>query len=114
MVNADSNRWVTVGYARKSPDSTIKVSQRKLLVELMARKLRDKLLCSKVYASYRSRADCPFIDRDSGKMPEMRGVDGDTNDFINFLTKANQNMRIVAIDFAGLSTNLRDIEHLLT
>lgn len=75
----EPERWVNIGYARKSP-SKESTTTRIDLLEAMVKKLKTKLLCSQMFVSYSSTADSPFESRDSN--PNQHSVsyaNGNTN-----------------------------------
>lgn len=99
----------TVGYVRKSntnePDTT-----KKKLVNLQIYKMKTKLLCEDVFVSYNTSANDPIAERDATTPPyAFDDCSGNTQDFITKITKSARQIRLVVIDYAGLSTNPDDI-----
>ncbi|KAL7325476.1 hypothetical protein PS15p_207949 [Mucor circinelloides] len=73
-----------VGYARKSP----------------------------VFVSKISTAGQPFYERDVNQ-DSFEGSDGSTVDLIEFLNSTKKKVILVALDYAGLSTNVEDLKEFL-
>ncbi|ORX50989.1 hypothetical protein DM01DRAFT_1384704 [Hesseltinella vesiculosa] len=113
QLRAEQDLWLTIGYVRKSEDTKITNETRKGLLELMAHKLKLKMLCRSVYASWSSSASSSMIDRDHEPLPELVGVDGSTQDMVELVTSTTKNVTIVAIDYAGLTTSPDDLHSFL-
>ncbi|KAI9269616.1 hypothetical protein EDC94DRAFT_535908 [Helicostylum pulchrum] len=86
-------------------------------VNLQIYKLKKKLLCEKVFASINTSANDPILSRDYNKFPRssrsLAGCIGDSQTMIDFITETNRKVRLVVIDFAGLSTNVDDLRHFI-
>ncbi|KAG1443100.1 hypothetical protein G6F56_010797 [Rhizopus delemar] len=103
-------KYITIGYARKSPTDETKESRIRLL-QLMVNKLYFRGKCVEVFVSPICKADQPILERDSPKQ----------NDLLLHLKGSNENIsvarvhfsqkpfRLVIIDYAGLSTSPNDI-----
>jgi hypothetical protein len=99
----------TVGYVRKSntdePDTT-----KKKLVNLQIYKMKTKLLCEDVFVSYNTSANDPIAERDATTATyTFEDCSGNTQDLITKIKKSARQIRLVVIDYAGLSTNPDDI-----
>ncbi|KAI7896751.1 uncharacterized protein EV154DRAFT_547026 [Mucor mucedo] len=110
--HVDAEKWINVGYARKSNTKESDHVRQRLLTA-MINKLKTKLLCQKVFVSPISNADNKFINRDKDKrtlkfMPSLK-CDGTTEDLLLYLSSETRLVRLVSIDYAGLSTNLGDL-----
>ncbi|ORX47411.1 hypothetical protein DM01DRAFT_1138799 [Hesseltinella vesiculosa] len=113
MVKDTQDDWLTIGYVRKSVEVNLKDEARRCLLELMAAKMRSKMLCQQVFASWCSGAHSSILDRDHKDSPSMLYVDGDTQDLVAMATKSSKNVRLAVIDFAGFSTNPDDVYEFL-
>ncbi|KAI8970011.1 hypothetical protein BDF20DRAFT_825973, partial [Mycotypha africana] len=84
-------------------------------VNLQIYKLKKKLLCEKVFASIDSNANSPILSRDCKQKEHLHqqfvGYSGDMQTMIDFMTETNRKVRLVIIDFAGLSTDMDDLRH---
>ncbi|KAI8988020.1 hypothetical protein BDF20DRAFT_853372 [Mycotypha africana] len=81
------------------------------LLNQMCHNLRDRSLVSKVFASVNCNADQPLVEHDAIKQQEILSqtlADGDMQDMLVFISK--KQVCIVAIDFAGLTTNCEDLK----
>ncbi|KAG2218997.1 hypothetical protein INT45_007659 [Circinella minor] len=110
LVKSSVGTKYTVGYVRKSntkePDTT-----KKKLVNLQIYKMKTKLLCEDVFVSYNTSANDPISGRDATTPPyTFDDCSGNTQDLINKITKSARPIRLVIIDYAGLSTNPDDIK----
>ncbi|CEP11880.1 hypothetical protein [Parasitella parasitica] len=111
-----SSSIITIGYARKSHCSEPKDARIRLLQE-MINKLRSRCLTRKVYVSPRSNASMAFEQRDKNEsnvsaIEELTHCAGSTQDLIHRLRTNTKPMRLVVIDYAGLSTDFSDIQEL--
>ncbi|KAI8369390.1 uncharacterized protein BYT42DRAFT_107918 [Radiomyces spectabilis] len=100
----------TLGYVRilkaNEPDST-----KKKLVNLQIYKMKAKLLCEDVFVSYNTSADDPIAERDATTPGyTFEDCSGNTQDLISKITKSARQIRLVIIDYAGLSINPDDIK----
>ncbi|KAI7896476.1 uncharacterized protein EV154DRAFT_492417 [Mucor mucedo] len=81
-------------------------------IDLQTMKLRTKFLCQEVFVSIDTSANDPINSRDYD-MPNLCSdqvkCSGNTQDMIKFLATTSQKVRLVAIDFAGMSTNVDDL-----
>ncbi|ORE06578.1 hypothetical protein BCV72DRAFT_121138 [Rhizopus microsporus var. microsporus] len=99
----------TVGYERRpntdEPDTT-----KKKLVNLQTYKMKTKLLCEDVFVSCNTSANDPITERDATTPPyTFDDCSGNTQDLITKITNSARQIRLVVIDYAGLSTNPDDI-----
>ncbi|KAG1148636.1 hypothetical protein G6F37_010583 [Rhizopus arrhizus] len=62
-----------------------------------------------VFGSYSSSSNEPFVKRDTTRTTVIPRNAGNTQDFLQFLATATCPITIVAIDFAGLTTNKPDL-----
>ncbi|KAL7312371.1 hypothetical protein PS15m_008135 [Mucor circinelloides] len=92
-----------VGYARKSPGEKDEANRTKLL-QRMIEKLKSRSLIS--------TAGQPFYERDVNQ-DSFEGSDGSTVDLIEFLNSTKKKVILVALDYAGLSTNIEDLKEFL-
>ncbi|KAL9543033.1 hypothetical protein PS6_009503 [Mucor atramentarius] len=92
-----------VGYARKSPGEKDEANRTKLL-QRMIEKLKSRSLIS--------TAGQPFYERDVNQ-DSFEGSDGSTVDLIEFLNSTKKKVILVALDYAGLSTNVEDLKEFL-
>lgn len=106
----------TIGYARKSNTKDPMAAKIKS-VNLQIYKLKKKLLCEEVFVSINTSANDPILSRDHDKFHHLSqhfvGCSGDLQTMINFITETNRKARLVVIDFAGLSTNVDDLQHFI-
>ncbi|KAI9481055.1 MAG: hypothetical protein EXX96DRAFT_522599 [Benjaminiella poitrasii] len=100
-----------IGYARKSicekdDDSRVR------LLNLMCKYLKSRSLVSKVFASVYCNANEPLLERDLSKqkllLPQIL-ADGDMQNMLMYIS-SKERVCIVAIDFAGLTTNYEDLK----
>ncbi|KAL0082272.1 hypothetical protein F4703DRAFT_1126337 [Phycomyces blakesleeanus] len=105
----------TIGYARKSPGKE-SLETRCSLLQKMADRLKNRCLCTKIFVSPSSKADEPLMVRDSKKdcskyLNVLIDCVGNMNDLCTILDRKFKPVRLVIIDYAGLSTepnNVRD------
>ncbi|ORX57060.1 hypothetical protein DM01DRAFT_317890 [Hesseltinella vesiculosa] len=110
-----STNWITIGYARKSK-SNEPFKTRVALLQKMVKNLHVKSLCEKVFVSPVCTADSPLLKRDLvltatavDAVNELRHNDGDFQDLIMFAKATNLSIRLVVLDYAGLSSNPADL-----
>ncbi|KAI8093749.1 uncharacterized protein BX664DRAFT_113602 [Halteromyces radiatus] len=73
--------------------------------------MKTKLLCEDVFVSYSTSAYDPTAERDATTPPyAFDDCSGNTLDLIAKITKSARQIRLVVIDYAGLSTNPDDIK----
>ncbi|ORX52280.1 hypothetical protein DM01DRAFT_264777 [Hesseltinella vesiculosa] len=106
------NNMKLIGYIRKSPSNESHQARLASLVS-MCERLRTMSNVDIVYASYSSKADAPFNQRDTKCEQKIPGTAGNTQDFLHFLSTETTPIAIVAIDFAGLTTSPIDLIDLL-
>ncbi|KAI7901897.1 uncharacterized protein BX663DRAFT_456182 [Cokeromyces recurvatus] len=101
-----------LGYVRKSNSKEDDNARRRLLTSMIT-KLKAKMLCRKVFVSPFSNSDTEFEKRDknvqAAKFVEALKCDGTTEDLLLCLASETRMIRLVAIDYAGLTTNLEDL-----
>ncbi|KAG1612699.1 hypothetical protein G6F46_008295 [Rhizopus delemar] len=110
------NGYEIVGYARKSIGEKDDMKRVRLL-NLMIKKLKTRSLVDKVFVSPKSSAGDPFDKRDEKKQVELMSVinsDGDTQDMLKYINDKNKKIVLVAIDFAGLTTNCQGLKSFLS
>ncbi|ORE15184.1 hypothetical protein BCV71DRAFT_185876 [Rhizopus microsporus] len=104
-----------VGYARNSMTDEDN-STRQRLLNGMVTKLKTKLLCRKVFVSPCSSADMEFSKRDTSKK-SLKFMESFKSSFmidlLLFLKAETRMVRLIAIDYAGLSTNVEDLRSLV-
>ncbi|ORE00793.1 hypothetical protein BCV72DRAFT_246403 [Rhizopus microsporus var. microsporus] len=105
-------KYITIGYARKSPTDETKESRIRLL-QLMVNKLYFRGKCEEVFVSPICKADQPILERDSPKQDDLllnlKGSHGDISDLVARVHFSQKPFRLVIIDYAGLSTSPNDI-----
>lgn len=123
-----------MGYARKSPTNESDEARSRLLTQ-MVHLLRKRSLADKVFVSAISNANEQMARRDIVKSSVTKGikeVDGDTQGKINAINKGKMltamgflvidlleylknatKVCLVAIDYAGLSTNVEDLNNFI-
>ncbi|KAG0748382.1 hypothetical protein G6F57_003500 [Rhizopus arrhizus] len=72
---------------------------------------------SKVFVSPNSSAGDPFNKRDEKKAIEIMSqiiADGDTQDMLRYISDKEKKIVLVAIDYAGLTTNCEDLKSFLS
>ncbi|KAK4516954.1 uncharacterized protein ATC70_000282 [Mucor velutinosus] len=109
-------KYITIGYARKSPTDETKESRMRLL-QLMVNKLYSRGKCEEVFVSPICKADQPILERDSPKQDDLllhlKGSHGDISDLVARVHFSQKPFRLVIIDYAGLSTSPDDIRTFL-
>ncbi|KAI9475992.1 MAG: hypothetical protein EXX96DRAFT_506828 [Benjaminiella poitrasii] len=89
---------------RKSPGKESTPTRLRLL-ESMVDKLMKASSVGMVLGSYSSASDELFVKRDATTTTIISRTTGNTQDVLQFLAAATYPITIVAIDFAGLTTN---------
>ncbi|KAI8875629.1 hypothetical protein K501DRAFT_233357, partial [Backusella circina FSU 941] len=81
----------------------------------MVQCLKERSLCDMVFVSWSCSAAANFASRDmnvnTDLLNELIGVDGDTQSMISYINSSETDICLVAIDFAGLSTNIGDLQN---
>ncbi|KAG0806776.1 hypothetical protein G6F16_010999 [Rhizopus arrhizus] len=81
----------------------------------MVQCLKERSLCDMVFVSWSCSADSNFSSRDMNDstdlLNELTGVDGDIQSMISYISSSETDVCLVAIDFAGLSTNIGDLQN---
>ncbi|KAG2201332.1 hypothetical protein INT47_001420, partial [Mucor saturninus] len=110
-VRESRHKTATIGYVRKSKTTEKKEAVEKS-INLQVAKMKKKLLCEDVFASCRANADDKIDDRDikSTMIYKVSHVHGDCQDMLDYITMSNRTVRLVVIDYAGLSTNPDDLK----
>lgn len=100
-----------VGYCRKSD-----LAKQDNLISLLQRMVDNhyqRSLVDKVFVSPCSNASSPFSERDLSDQFEvfnqLKNVHGNTKDMLNYVEN-NDNICLISLDFAGLSTNMADLK----
>ncbi|KAI9499002.1 hypothetical protein BDB00DRAFT_797749 [Zychaea mexicana] len=105
-------KYITIGYARKSPTDETKESRIHSL-QLMVNKLYFRGKCEEVFVSPICKADQPILERDSPKQDDLllhlKGSHSDILDLVARIHFSQKPFCLVIIDYAGLSTLLNDI-----
>lgn len=111
VVKATHSNIYMNGYARKSSTPET-LSAKEKTVSLQIYKLKTKFLCEDVFASISTLDFDPIASRDYNR-PELNLDDhsGNTQTMIQKLTKLERKVRLVAIDYRGLTTNVDDLHH---
>ncbi|KAG1037632.1 hypothetical protein G6F43_012821 [Rhizopus delemar] len=100
-----------IGYARKSTCKKDDDSRVRLL-NLMCKNLKNRSLVSKVFASVYCDSNESLLERDLNKQEHILSqiqADGDMQDMLVYISSLER-VCIVAIDFAGLTTNCEDLK----
>ncbi|KAI8377761.1 uncharacterized protein BYT42DRAFT_479246, partial [Radiomyces spectabilis] len=76
--------------------------------------LKTKLLCEHVFASYNTNASDPISARDANSkpssIPQFQDSSGTMQDMMETITKSPKKIRLVVIDYAGLTTDPDDLK----
>ncbi|KAG0166085.1 hypothetical protein DFQ28_000675 [Apophysomyces sp. BC1034] len=111
----NSPGWTTIGYARKSV-SNESTKKRTALLQTMIENLHINDLCEKVYVSPMCSVNSELMIRDYHRsattttvLQQLRFQDGDMQDFIVFAKTTTVNIRLVVLDYAGLTTKPDDL-----
>lgn len=98
-----------IGYCRKSAAET---GNRVSCLQRMVNVLYNRSLVDKVFVSCRRSAKQQFVKRDLKNEDDLllalNDIHGNIVDLLNFI-KDNNKICIVAIDYAGLTTNMTDL-----
>ncbi|KAI9301128.1 hypothetical protein BJ944DRAFT_11032 [Cunninghamella echinulata] len=113
ILNLKSNEYQIIGYVRKLHGKEDKESRIRLL-QCMADKLLTRMSVDKVYASPMSHANEPLVSRDVNYDKEilkgLKNIEGNTQDLLSYIRIAKK-VCLVAIDFAGITTNIADLRN---
>ncbi|KAI9288685.1 hypothetical protein BC943DRAFT_301867 [Umbelopsis sp. AD052] len=90
-----------------------RTSARLSLLASMIERLKEDSSVIKVFGSYSSTSNQRFADRDFVDPVHVPNTLGNTQDLLRHLSTSNKPVAIVAIDFAGLTTNVNDLVKLL-
>ncbi|ORE00709.1 hypothetical protein BCV72DRAFT_107437 [Rhizopus microsporus var. microsporus] len=108
--------FTVIGYARKSPGPENDEVRIRLL-QAMVDRLYERSLVQTVFVSPCCKASDSMEARDSNVnqkiLKSISRVQGTTNDMIEYLKKYDKKVCLVVIDFAGLSTNCRDLHNFI-
>ncbi|KAI9475634.1 MAG: hypothetical protein EXX96DRAFT_506170 [Benjaminiella poitrasii] len=107
--------YEVIGYARKSKGEKDDM-KRRCLLNLMVEKLKTRSLADRVFVSPISSAGDPFNKRDEKKREEVMThivANGDTQDMLRYISDKEKKIILVAIDYAGLTTNCEDMKSFL-
>ncbi|ORX49843.1 hypothetical protein DM01DRAFT_1308683, partial [Hesseltinella vesiculosa] len=97
-----------IGYARKSLGIEL---NREANLEAMVRNLKIRSLVDKCFVSFVSSASERLSARDTKKHNNIgSSTNGNTQDMIGYISSCEKKICLVAIDFAGLTTNPKDLE----
>lgn len=95
---------------------SLKQKNRASRLQRMINILYKRSLVAKVFVSPRSSTKQPFLKRDfedeDDILSKLNDVHGNTKDFLEFLEN-NTRICVIAIDYAGLTTNIPDLKKLL-
>ncbi|EIE90612.1 hypothetical protein RO3G_15323 [Rhizopus delemar RA 99-880] len=94
-----------IGYYRKSKSPS---NNRIALLQRMVNILRQRSLVDKVFVSPYSNVKQDLNDKDT-LLSELDQVNGDTEAFI----QNNDKVCVVALDYAGFTTNMSDLKSIL-
>ncbi|KAG0757901.1 hypothetical protein G6F16_012088 [Rhizopus arrhizus] len=107
--NSDGE-WINIGYVRKSPADE-SGETRDILVRKMVSKLINIGFCEKIYVSPCSSTQYPIFKRDFEI--EHKYGDGNTQDFLRYLSICSKKICVCIISYAGLTTNTEDLQKFL-
>ncbi|KAI7905200.1 uncharacterized protein BX663DRAFT_541419 [Cokeromyces recurvatus] len=103
--------WINIEYVRKSAtDESDETRDR--LVRMMVSKLINIGFREKIYVSPCSSAQDPIFKRDFEI--EHKYGDGNTQDFLRYLSICSKKIRVCIISYAGLTTNTEDLQKFLS
>ncbi|KAG2201751.1 hypothetical protein INT47_002011 [Mucor saturninus] len=111
-----SGECTTIGYARKSLSNEFK-SVRLRLLESMTSILVDPCRCSKIFVTPLCNANSPLLERDLKRSPltkDVRHAYGDMHDLISYVKTSMRPIRLVVIDYAGLTTSPQDLYNFIS
>ncbi|KAF1796182.1 hypothetical protein FB192DRAFT_1405552 [Mucor lusitanicus] len=116
-VRETSGNWLTVAYCRKSK-CNVSQEQRVKLIQRMVEILKVKCLCEKVYVSPVCFASSLLLERDFSNntatvMDKNKYKDGHFQGFVMLAKSSSANIRLVILDYAGLTTNPEDLLKLI-
>ncbi|KAI8095814.1 hypothetical protein BDF21DRAFT_374229 [Thamnidium elegans] len=112
--NLKENGHEIIGYIRKSTGEKDDSTRIRLLNQ-MSTNLKERSLVTKVFASASCDANQPLLARDLKKNTDMLSkitADGGMQDLLTYI-RTRDKVCIVVIDFAGLTTNSKDLEQFL-
>lgn len=101
------NGFKIIGYCRKSMASS---KNRASCLQRMINILYKRSLVDKVFVSPQSSAKQQFVKRDLSDddvLPQLEDVHDSTKDFLKYLKNSGK-ICVVAIDYAGFTTNMSD------
>ncbi|KAI9302008.1 hypothetical protein BJ944DRAFT_270606 [Cunninghamella echinulata] len=107
MIISTEDTFKNIGYCRKSNTIENDEAHNRLLMAMIER-LKKKMLCTEVFTSYRTNADTPLFERDK-TIKKIDGSAGSIKDMMEQIAIEYKKIRLVIIDYAGLSTNPDDI-----
>ncbi|KAI8076319.1 uncharacterized protein BX664DRAFT_50302 [Halteromyces radiatus] len=111
-----ANPITTIGYARKSKGRE-RFTTRCNLLSKMVERLEAQCLCTKIFVSPSSNANEELEKRDTNSNNsnylKALQVNGDMKDLCRLLNTKFKPVRLVAIDFAGLTTEPNDLRQFI-
>lgn len=109
MVKSSFASFYTIGYSRKSPTpGSLAVKLNSINLQIM--KLKTKLLCEHVFISINTAASDPIAARDHNDVElNLDDCSGNTQAMIKSITNSVGKVRLVIIDYRGLSINIDDL-----
>ncbi|KAI9009016.1 hypothetical protein CLU79DRAFT_497023 [Phycomyces nitens] len=109
--SVQTGECTTIGYARKSHTNESKSARLRILENMMAI-LVDPCRCSKIYVTPICAANSPLLERDlkhSTLSKELHHAHGDMQDLISYAKTGVRPIRLVVLDYAGLTTSPQDL-----
>ncbi|KAF7720561.1 hypothetical protein EC973_007491 [Apophysomyces ossiformis] len=100
--------YQVLGYVRKSPGKEDASTRFRLLASMVDRLINGSSV-DMVFASYSSTSKEPIASRDRTDSIHVPKTSGTTQDLLRHLSTTSKPIAIVAIDFAGLTTNTNDL-----
>lgn len=109
------NGMKLVGYARKSPIGNDPENTTRLM-QAMVRNLKERSFASRIYVPS-SWASTRLIQRDlkpdNSIMEKLEVVNGNTQDFLEYVKASNYSICLISIDFYGITTIRSDLVQLI-
>lgn len=107
--------YTIVGYCRKSVQAGMSKNHVQLL-QTMVQNLRERSLADYVFVSPMENAIIPLHARDKkcnmDILKQLKDIHGNCADLLSFITN-REKICLVTLDYAGLTTNSRDLEEIL-
>ncbi|KAI9033890.1 hypothetical protein CLU79DRAFT_692379, partial [Phycomyces nitens] len=100
--------YTVVGYARKLTSDEDTATRTRLL-NAMSKRLKERSLVDRIFASYASQSNAQLSKRDlKTAMEQYKDLQAEGNTQGKQITSTDK-VCLVALDYAGLSTNINDL-----